>query len=65
VVAELSLYPLGPDETQLDLDCEYRPPGGALGRAADAMVGHRIAEAALHRFVEELASRLRTRLAES
>lgn len=63
--ATLSAYPLSPTETQIDLDGEYEPPGGALGAGADALVGRRIAEASVHRLVSAIANQLRTDLAES
>jgi hypothetical protein len=56
--ATLVAYPLGPAETQLDLRGEYDPPGGVVGAAADWLVGHRIAEASVHRFLDEVADRL-------
>lgn len=56
---ELSLYPLTATETQLDFDGHYEPPLGPLGRAMDALVGHRIAEACVHRFVTDVAVHLR------
>lgn len=51
--AELTVYPLSGEETQLDLRGAYTPPGGLLGNAADALVGHRIAEASVHRFLHD------------
>ena len=57
--AELSVYPLTATETQLDFLGRYEPPLGILGGALDAMVGHRIAEASVHRLVAEVASYLR------
>ncbi|HEY2775018.1 MAG TPA: hypothetical protein VGK20_13305 [Candidatus Binatia bacterium] len=60
--AELAAYPLTSTETQLDLSGNYQPPLGALGRALDAAVGHRIAEASVHRFITEVANHLRTTL---
>jgi hypothetical protein len=57
--ADLSVYPLSATETQIDLRGHYEPPLGALGGAIDAIVGHRIAEASIHRFVTALAERLR------
>ena len=54
----LSFYPVSPTETQLDLDGAYEPPGGFLGAAADAFVGHRIAEASVHSLLREVAARL-------
>ncbi len=56
--ASLLAYPLSATETQLDLRGTYEPPGGLLGSAADILVGHRIAEASVHRFLDEVASRL-------
>jgi hypothetical protein len=57
--AELLAYPLSADETQLALHCHYAPPGGLLGSAADALLGHRIAEASVHRFLEDIVACLR------
>jgi hypothetical protein len=56
--ASLYVYPLSANETQLDLRGMYEPPGGVLGTAADRLVGHRIAEAAVHGFLRDVASRL-------
>ena len=60
--AELSIYPLTSTETQLDLHGEYEVPLGALGSAIDAVVGHRIAEASVHRFIKDVAAYLRKEL---
>jgi hypothetical protein len=57
--ARLEVYPITNSETQLDFQGEYEPPMGVLGRAVDAVVGHRIAEASIHRFVSEVADYLR------
>ena len=57
--AELSVYPLTPTETQLDFLGRYEPPLGILGGALDAMVGHHIAQASVHRFVTDVAKYLR------
>lgn len=56
---DLSIYPLTATETQLDFDGHYQPPLGALGRAVNALVGHRIAEACVHRFLADVGSYLR------
>ena len=56
--ATLLVYPLSPQETQLDLHGVYDPPAGALGAVADRVAGHRIAQAAVHRFLEEVKERL-------
>ncbi len=58
--AVLSIYALTPTETQLELEGDYQPPLGALGRVVDAAIGHRIAEASVHRFIEQVAGHLRT-----
>jgi hypothetical protein len=60
--AELALYPLTATETQLDFSGLYEPPLGALGMAADAVFGHRIAEVSVHRFVSDVAEYLRRAL---
>ena len=60
--ATLSVYPISAHETQLDLSGRYRPPLGAAGSAFDAVVGHRLAEKSVLRFVQELAARLSAEL---
>jgi len=60
---ELKVYPLSFDETQVELVGSYDPPMGVLGSAVDAVVGHRIAEASVHRFVRAIVERLRQELA--
>lgn len=62
MTAELAVYPLTATETQLDLLGEYEPPLGALGKALDSLVGHRIAEACVHRFLGDVADHLRRTL---
>jgi hypothetical protein len=57
--AELSLWPLTSSETQLELDGAYQPPLGLVGSAVDAAIGHRIAEATVHRFLDDLVEQLR------
>ena len=59
MTAILSVYPLTSTETQLDFLGHYDPPLGAIGQALDALVGHRIAEASVHRFVTDVAEFLR------
>lgn len=61
--AELSIYPLTATETQLDFSGVYEPPLGALGKTVNAIVGHRIAEVSVHRFVSDVAGYLRQTLA--
>jgi hypothetical protein len=60
--AELSVYALTATETQLDFLGHYEPPLGVVGGAFNAIVGHRVAEASVHRFVTDVAEYLRERL---
>ena len=55
----LSVYPLTSTETQLDFSGVYEPPFGAVGKTMNAIVGHRIAEVSVHRFVSDVAGYLR------
>jgi hypothetical protein len=57
--AEVAIFPLSSHETQLELIGHYAPPMGVVGQALDALVGHRIAEATAHRFIEDVAMALR------
>jgi hypothetical protein len=59
---ELSVYPLTSTETQLDFFGVYEPPFGAVGKTMNAIAGHRIAEASVHRFIDEVAGYLRQAL---
>ena len=61
--AELSIYPLTSTETQLDFSGIYEPPFGAVGKTMNAIVGRRIAEVSVHRFVSDVAAYLRQVLA--
>ena len=60
--AELSVYPLTSTETQLYLSGNYDPPLGVVGSLIDSVVGHRIAEAAVHQFITDIAAYLRQEL---
>jgi hypothetical protein len=59
----LAVYPLTKTETQLDFHGVYEPPFGAVGKTMNAIAGHRIAEASVHRFIDEVAGYLRQALA--
>ncbi len=66
--AILRAYPLTPTETQLELEGTYAPPLTVAGEeiATDditAVMGRRIAEAAMLRFIQEVAVHLRAELA--
>ncbi|HXT68749.1 MAG TPA: hypothetical protein VN700_03285 [Vicinamibacterales bacterium] len=58
----LSIYPLTSTETQIDYLGQYEPPLGGVGSALDAIVGHRIAEASVHRLIRDVAHHLRAEL---
>jgi len=59
---ELAIYPLTSTETQLDFLGFYEPPLGAVGKAVNAVAGHRIAEVSVHRFIDDVAAYLRQSL---
>jgi hypothetical protein len=61
--ADLRIYPLSHTETQVELVGKYEPPMGVLGNVVDALAGHRIAEASVHRFVRSLVEQIRADLA--
>ena len=61
--AELIVYRLSRDETQIELHGRYTPPLGAVGAALDSLLGHRVADASVHRFVSDVAGLLRNELA--
>lgn len=63
--AELSIWPLTATETQLEIEGAYRPPLGVVGNAADAVLGHRIAEASVHRFLDDVVEQIRRELPET
>lgn len=56
---ELAIYPLRPSETQLDFSGTYKPPFRTFGKTVNAFIGHRIAEASVHRFISDVAAYLR------
>jgi hypothetical protein len=55
---DLILSTLGPDACQLSLHGSYRPPLGAIGRALDRMLMHRVAESSVKGFVDRIARSL-------
>jgi hypothetical protein len=63
MAAELVVYPLSRDETQIELHGRYTPPLGGVGSALDSLIGHRVADASVHRFVSDVAALLRDELA--
>jgi len=60
---ELELAPVGPGTTQVSMTARYTPPFGLLGRVADRALLHRVAEASVKDFVDNVAAVIRDRLA--
>lgn len=60
--AVLGVYPLSAHETQIDLDGRYEPPLGPVGVALDALLGQRIAEATMLRFLADVKALLQREL---
>jgi hypothetical protein len=56
--AEIEVGTLGPGDTQLSINGRYTPPRWLAGTTADRLLLHRVAEATLKRFLDEVASRL-------
>jgi hypothetical protein len=54
--ADIEVAPLTPSTTQLSMSARYTPPMGALGRAVDRALLHRVAEATVKDFVDRVAS---------
>lgn len=61
--ATLLIFALSATETQLELRGVYEPPMGKLGDLLDAAAGHRLAQASVARFIQEVAGWLREELA--
>ena len=62
MLAELLAWPLSARDTQIELRANYWTPMSPLGTAFDAIIGHRIAEAALHHFLSDLVDQLQCEL---
>jgi hypothetical protein len=60
---EIEAAPVGADRTQLSMTARYTPPFGLLGRVADRALLHRVAEATVKDFVDNVAAVVRDRLA--
>jgi hypothetical protein len=60
--ADLALSPLTFAETLVEFDGTYTPPFAAAGKVFDAVLGHRIAEATVHHFVNDVLEQLRREL---
>ncbi|MDP9299887.1 MAG: hypothetical protein M3P43_03180 [Actinomycetota bacterium] len=53
--ADLEVAALGPNRTQLSISARYQPPMGAVGRALDRALLHRVAEATVKDFLDRVA----------
>jgi len=58
--ADIELAPLGPGRTQLAISTRYTPPLGALGRAIDRALLHRVADATIKDFLDRTGESLVT-----
>jgi hypothetical protein len=56
--ADIEVAPCGTSETSLTLRGRYEPPAGPLGRQIDKLVLHRVAEATVRAFLENVADEL-------
>ena len=52
--ADLEIGALGAHRTQLALNASYRPPLGTVGRAIDRALLHRVAEATVKDFLDQV-----------
>ena len=52
--ADLEIAPLGPGSTQLSISARYAPPLGVVGRMLDRAVLHRVAEATIKDFLDQV-----------
>ncbi len=56
--ADIEVAALGPKRTQLSISARYRPPMGAVGRALDRAMLHRVAEATIKDFLDRVGERI-------
>jgi hypothetical protein len=54
--ADLEIAPLGPLATQLAISARYAPPLGVVGRMLDRAVLHRVAEATIKDFLDQVGA---------
>ena len=62
--ADLSAWPTLSNETQIEIEGEYQPPFRGLGKTLDAVLLHRVAQASVHRFLEDVIAQVRRELPE-
>lgn len=61
--ADIEVAALGARRTQLSISARYRPPMGAVGRALDRALLHRVAEATIKDFLDRVGEGIHARLA--
>jgi hypothetical protein len=57
--AHLSISPMAFAETRVEFDGTYQPPLGVVGDLVNAAIGHQVAEATVHRFVNDVIEEIR------
>jgi hypothetical protein len=62
--ADLEIGMLGSGRTQLGLNARYRPPLGTVGRAIDRALLHRVAEATVKDFLDQVGDAIQRNLAQ-
>jgi hypothetical protein len=60
--AQLSISPMAFTETRVEFEGTYEPPLGVIGDLLDAAAGHQVAEATVHRFVNDVIEQIRLEL---
>ncbi|MGH9047532.1 MAG: hypothetical protein ACRDVW_09515 [Acidimicrobiales bacterium] len=56
--ADLEAAPFGPEQTVVTLRGRYEPPAGSLGRIADQLLFHRLAESTVRDFLDGVCANL-------
>ncbi len=56
--SDIEVAALGPSRTQLSISARYQPPLGAVGRAIDRALMHRVAEATVKDFLDRMGERM-------
>jgi hypothetical protein len=59
MLAELVARPVSASKVALEIRGAYWTPMGPIGTAIDALIGHRIAEASVNGFLDDVAAQLR------
>ena len=59
---DLNIYPLTPSETQLDFQGTYEVPFGLVGEAFNSLIGNKLADASVLKFIKDVAAFLRSNI---